>query len=444
MLDKVLYILFDLNNLPTYQKTPDVKDCEFVLGIFCEEMLKTENYYFTKKDFISYSQKVCEENYIDLDINVLFDILYINGIIIERFSEFTFRATYWLFYFAAQRMHAHQDFCNYIFESDKYVNYPEIIEFYTGIDRRRTDALNILNNNLFKTCDEVNNKLGLPQHIDPYLKVEWNPSEENIEKARDEISENVQTSKLPSQIKDQHSDSKQNQLRPYDQGIKTILHEYSLAILMRKITASSRALRNSDYANAQMKKDLLDSIIFSYEQVAKALMVLTPELAIKGQAAYAGHSFYLDGNFGDTVNKRMSKILQQIPNNVVRFFKDDINSDKMGPLIIEKINTEKIPLNKHLLLILLVHIRPSGWRKIVETYINKLAKNSFYLFDIMGQMRFLYFYDYVIDSELNEFKQLLQKGYSKHQFGQSKPSKSVLAKFTQSILKKPKIDRDDN
>lgn len=440
MLDKVLYILFDLKNLPTYQSNPDVKDCEFVLGIFCEEMLKTEKYYFTKKDFVKFSEKVCEDNYIQLDINSLFDILFINGIVIERFSEFTFRATYWMFYFAAHRMHANQDFCNYIFESRKYVNYPEIIEFYTGIDRRRTDALEILKNDLSQTCEEVLTKIGLPEHIDPYLKVEWNPSEASIEQARSEISDNVQLSKLPTQIKDQHSDAMQNQLRPYNQGIRTILHEYSLAILMRKIVASSRALRNSDYANAVVKKDLLNSIVGSYEQVAKALMILTPELAINGRAAFGGQSFNLDGDFGDTVDKRINMILQSIPGNIVKFFKDDIDSDKLGPLLIEKANDEKIPLNKHVIMLLMCQIRPLGWRKTIESYINKLPKNSFYLFDLMGHIRFLYLYDYTTDTELREIKHLMQLGYSKHEFGNNKPSKSVLTKFTHTLLKKPESE----
>jgi hypothetical protein len=345
-----------------------------------------------------------------------------------------------MFYFAAHRMHANQEFCNFIFESGKYVNYPEIIEFYTGIDRRRTDALEILNKDLSQTCEEVLTKIGLPEHIDPYLKVEWNPTEASIEQARSEISDNVQLSKLPTQIKDQHSDAMQNQLRPYNQGISTILHEYSLAILMRKIVASSRALRNSDYANAGVKKDLLNSIIGSYEQVAKALMVLTPELAINGHAAFGGQSFNLDGDFGDTIVKRINMVLQSIPGNIVKFFKEDIDSDKLGPLLIEKANEEKIPLNKHVIMLLMCQIRPLGWRKTIETYINKLPKNSFYLFDLMGHIRFLYFYDYTTDSELSEIKHLIQLGYSKHEFGKNKPSKSVLTKFTHSLLKKPESE----
>lgn len=437
MLNKVLFILFDLNADISYSSVPDLKDCEFVLGAFCEDLIRKEKYHFTNDEFLLFSKKTCAESYITLDTNALFEILNSNGIIEGKSHVFAFRARYWLFYFAANRMHANPDFCKFIFDSGKYVNYPEIIEFYTGIDRRRTDAISILNNDLALTCSDVLNKLGIPQHVDPYLKVEWNPSDESIEKARDEINKNVQASKLPPQIKDQHADSRQNQLRPYDQGIHTILNEFSLAVLMRKIVASSRALRNSDYADSNVKKAMMDSIVISYEQVAKALMILTPELAIKGRAAYEGQSFNLEGDFGDTVDKRINMILQYIPGNIIKFFKDDINSEKMGPLLLDRFEQEKIPLNKHILALLIINMRFHGWRKNIENYIGKLKNNSFYLFDLMGHLRHLYFYDYSNDTELAEMKQLLLLGYSKHEFGNSSPSKAIVNKLAQQLFKRP-------
>ncbi|MBK9107565.1 MAG: hypothetical protein IPM92_04070 [Saprospiraceae bacterium] len=437
MLNKVLFILFDLNADIGYSSIPDLKDCEFVIGALCEDLIRRDKYHFTKDEFLLFSKKTCAESYITLNTKTLFEILNSNGIIEEKSNVFTFRARYWLFYFAANRMHANPDFCKFIFESGKYVNYPEIIEFYTGIDRRRTDAISILNNDLKLTCNDVLNKLGIPQHVDPYLKVEWNPSNESIEKARDEINKNVQASKLPPQIKDQHADSRQNQLRPYDQGIYTILNEYSLAVLMRKIVASSRALRNSDYANSNVKKAMIDSIITSYEQVAKALMILTPELAIKGRAAYEGQSFNLEGDFGDSVDERINMILQHIPGNIIKFFKDDINSEKMGPLLLDKFEQEKIPLNKHILALLIISMRFHGWRKSIENYIGKLKNNSFYLFDLMGHLRHLYFYDYSNDTELATMKHLLLLGYSRHEFGNSNPPKATMIKLAQQLFKRP-------
>ncbi len=55
----------------------------------------------------------------------------------------------------------------------------------------------------------------------------------------------------------------------------------------------------------------------------------------------------------------------------------------------------------------------------------------------MGNLRFIYFYDYASDTEILELRLLIQKGYAKHQFGASKPSKKVLTEFTRNILKKP-------
>lgn len=35
MLEMVLFVLFNLEGIPTYKTKPDLKDCEYVLGCFC-------------------------------------------------------------------------------------------------------------------------------------------------------------------------------------------------------------------------------------------------------------------------------------------------------------------------------------------------------------------------------------------------------------------------
>jgi hypothetical protein len=62
----------------------------------------------------------------------------------------------------------------------------------------------------------------------------------------------------------------------------------------------------------------------------------------------------------------------------------------------------------------------------------------------MGHVRFLYFYDYTTEVEANEMKHLLELGYSKHEFGNNKPPKNVLIQFTQSLLKRPKLENEEN
>lgn len=202
MLEKILFLLFDMENVPTYKSKPDVKDCEYILGRFCEEMIKNHSYYFSRDYFIKTLKDFCSNKLIELDIELLFDILFSNNIIAQYDNLYSFKYSYWIFYFAAQRMHHDKDFANYIFTENKYINFPELIEFYTGIDRNRDDALEILTKDINATCDIVQSKVGLPEKMNPYKFLTWNPSPERLEKVQAELGENVQNSKLPKDIKD--------------------------------------------------------------------------------------------------------------------------------------------------------------------------------------------------------------------------------------------------
>lgn len=186
---------------------------------------------------------------IDIDVKVVFDILFQNNIITETENQLTFKSAFWLLYFAARRMHGNPDFAEYIFKSKKYLDYPEIIEFYTGIDRNRNDALNILLKDIHETCDVVFTRILIPDTINPYRLARWHPDIKHIEKMQQELSDTVMNSGLPDAIKDKYQDRGYNQLTPYNQDvvIHDFFEEYYVYNLMQEIKSSSRALRNSDW-----------------------------------------------------------------------------------------------------------------------------------------------------------------------------------------------------
>jgi hypothetical protein len=68
-------------------------------------------------------------------------------------------------------MHDDKIFADFIFTSKKYLSFPEIVEFYTGIDRNRSDALSILKDDIQGTCDFVSNKVGIPDSINPFSQM---------------------------------------------------------------------------------------------------------------------------------------------------------------------------------------------------------------------------------------------------------------------------------
>ena len=58
-----------------------------------------------------------------------------------------FKNSYWVFYFIAHRMNMNKEFLQKVYDDKSYIDFPEIIEFYTGIDRNKEDALIVLSKN---------------------------------------------------------------------------------------------------------------------------------------------------------------------------------------------------------------------------------------------------------------------------------------------------------
>ena len=444
MIEMVLFALFNLGEIPTYKSKPDVKDCEYVLGRFCEELIINNYFYFTRDLFLNKTSEFCTQKLLDLEIDLVFDILYVNNIIIKTDAGFCFRAAYWVFYFAAKRMYVNKDFCEKIFNDQAYVAFPEIVEFYTGIDRNRSEALGILVKDLEKACEITEEKMGLPDDLNPLSNISWELSQESIKEMKASISEEVQTSKLPDELKDRHADSTYNQLKPYNQSINTILEDYSFSALIQKIKACSRALRNSDYVDPELKRRLLHQITRGWKQVSKILFALGPVLAEKGQVEYDGQGFILSGDFGKNKDERLERIFLCNPLNIVGMFKDDLYSEKIGPLLYDVAKSEPNIMIKHLLMLFLISERPNHWRKHIEDYISEVPRDSFYLMDTINHLKVMYKFDFVHESDLGTIRSLLKISYAKHEFGKNRPSLKDINMISNKVIpsREPSTDKD--
>jgi len=434
MIKMVLFLLFNTENIPTYKSKPDLKDCEYVLGSFCENLIRNNNYIFTRDVFISQLNKFCEDRVLYLEVEVVFDVLYSNCIIIKRGNDYCFRFSYWVYYFAANRMHQDQDFANFILKDKMYANFPEIIEFYTGIDRSRKDAIDIIINDIRTTCDLVIKKVGLPEQMNPLKYINWKPSEKSLEKMHHQISEDVVKSSLPDSVKDQYADKYYDQKKPYNQTIQHIFSEYSLGTLMQCVRAASRALRNSDYVDPNTKRELLDEILRCWGEFSKTLFALSPTLAVQGNAAIDGLAVMLLGNFGNTPEKRVMSILQNVPYNVMDWFRGDLYSEKMGPLLFEKIDRESDEINKHILILLLIHQRPRNWNVKLREYIVSVPKDSFYLHDVYSSIKVQYEYAFVTPKVLRDMEYLIKMCVAKHELGTRNPGIDSIKKVPDKVL----------
>lgn len=431
LLETILASIFQNHELPTYHdKKPDVKDCSFVLGYFCELLVLRNDFEFSVDFFNSNLSVFCKTNHIDLDLNYLLTVLKDNSIIgVKSSSIIYFKNAYWVFYFIAQRMNMNDKFREEIYNGKKYVDYPEIIEFYTGIDRNKSDALKVLNSDLSETINIVRGKVNIPDTLNPFKSITWNPNVNELVKEEAKISENVITSGLPDEVKDKYADKQYNQIRPYNQVINTVMRDYSFLILMRQVAAASRALRNSDFVNnPELKVELLKNITTGWNELNKLLIALSPLLADRGKIAFEGANFTLDESYfeiEDPIEKRFA-VLQAVPTNVVRIFKDDLFSTKMGPLLIHAAQNENNSLIKHELMLVIIAERPKSWRDTIDNYIVSLDKNSFYLADVLQTLNFNIDFKATEVQDVSILNQLAKKCRAKHFLNDNNPSQGLI------------------
>jgi len=430
LLETMLNTIFEEYEIPTYHdKKPDVKDCSFVLGYFCELLVLKNDFEFSEEFFKSKLKEFCEINYIQLDLNYLLNVLIDNSIFVKKnLGSYYFKNSYWVFYFIAQRMNMNKEFLQNVYVNKRYLDFPEIIEFYTGIDRNKEDALRILNKDLDETLLTLRNKVKIPDSINPYKSISWDPDIKALEKEEAKIGENVISSGLPDEVKDKYEDKNYNQTRPYNQVINSVIRDYSFLVLMRQISATSRALRNSDFVDASLKKEILDKIILSWNEINKLLIILSPLLADKGNIAFEGANFYLDEedfNMDDPNQKRIA-VLLAVPTNVVKIFKDDLFSIKMGPLLINKAEKESNSLLKHELMLLIISERPKEWNKIIDSYIISLDKNSFFLSDTLSVLNYNIDYKATEASDKRILGMLASKCRAKNIFNNNNPDLGLI------------------
>lgn len=417
LIERLLRIIFENEDVPSYKSLPDVKDCEFAIGYYCEQMIRDEQYYFRSKQFYDKISDFCKQQKITLDINYLFIILLKNQIICQYDNDlYGFRFAFWVYYFAAMRMTKSSDFANFILEKEKYAQYPEVLEFYTGSDRTRNDAAQIVIEDINKLTAKVHDKVGLPDKMNPLQHLRFNINEEQAAKAIDKLDDQLKQSKLPTNIKDALDDSTYNPSMPFHQDVRKVWENYSVNYLHEMIGIASKVLRNSDYILPENKVKLLDAITDAWLNIVRVVYLMAPALTMDGKAGYDDFRLHLDETFDTkTDDKRhlLIDVMSAIPHNIVTWYKDNIYSSKLTDLLYEKIENETNIVIKHILVNLVIYEQPDRWDDVVRRYLDKVDKKSFYYGDTLSSLKVMYAKGAMSDANVAKTRNLILLGYTK-------------------------------
>lgn len=419
VLENILSIIFDNTRLPNYRsKKPDFKDCDFCMGYFCSELINGESHFFKRDYFIEKVKEFCKKMDYDVEVDYLFDILCYNKIIVEDHRMYKFHFTFWVYYFVASWMIANEDYAKDMLKDQKYLHYPEVLEFYTGKDRRRRDAAKTLVQDLSFTSKSVQAKTGMKETDDPFAFLRFNQDEQNQEAIINRIESDVKKSNLPQSVKDQTVDLSFNPSAAFHQDIFKVYTDFSVGYLVNIIRIGSKVLRNSDQLDSEIKQQLLSELTSAMKVFSNIIYLVSPLFAKQGYIQLTEYGFKLAKEFDDMDEKeRTIGILATIPYNLTKMFKEDVFSSKLSPVFISAMTKEKDKVKRHLIASLLIYKQPEGWSKAVMDYMDTVGPNSYYLGTLLELMLTVFQIGELDESDQMRMKNLIKAAVFKSKQG---------------------------
>lgn len=439
----ILQLIFDNPGKLFHGDTLDEDDCSFILGYFCEYLLKNDKDCFSETEFLNVTKTFKELNYNSSNLSNLLQVLKNNQILVDSYGNLKFRFSYWIYYFAAARMKLVPDFANYMFEQKHSAYYPEIIEFYTGTDGARNDAAKIIIDDLNILSKRVHDNIGINDDINPFSDIKWKLTETKNGLTQEQLEENIRNSKLPEEIKDAIADTNYNSIKPYNQTINNFLEEYDVKNLMELVRSASRALRNSLFISAELKEQLSQEVYKAWKEIIRGLFLIAPMMAKNGFGGIGGARFKLADNFPKEYAECLKTILINMPYNIVNWYKDDIYSDKIAPLLRKYLTQYEDPIVRHIIALLICHSRPQGWTEMILDYIGTIHKNSYYLGDLYSNLQNNYSIQFMSGMELGQTERLIKACWAKHDTGSRQPGREMIAKVSDNILPERNVDDID-
>lgn len=446
VLHKFLSVVFDNTNIPTYKNEyPDLQDCEYCLGYFCSTIIdKTELYLFKRDYFIRTVEDICKLKSLTLDSHLLFEILLSSRIITEYDGLYCFRFSFWVYYFSAKWMLNDEEFAQKILNDQCYMHFPDIMECYTGIDRKRENAAKIVEQDLKHIIECVRGNARINEEINPFAVLKYNPSEEVSERILDELDKNVEHSNLPQHVKDSLADNTYNPSITFRQDIDKVYEDFSVGHLIRSIEISSKVLRNSDYINKDIKASLMSTIASAWKLLSTIIYLVSKLFSKQKYIQLPGYGFKLGEGFSEDEDERTIQIIVSIPKNMMTLFKDCIFSYKLSEMFVSSMLSEPDKVKKHLEACLLVYKQPSGWEKAIKEYISSINKDSYYIGTMIELMQDVLYWDDIENSERNRLAMMARTAIFKSKSPKGLMPNSIL-EINRMRLQKPKTteDKDD-
>lgn len=431
-----------LANMPvgTYDTAPDIKDCCYALGLFCANLIKDDKNQFEKHDFLLTIILYCDEKSIDLDVNLLFECLIREKIIVGYGSAYKFNYIYWVYFFGAHHMITNDEFCQFILTKKNYARYSEMIEYYSGIDRRRTDLIRSLRADLADMNEDFRRRSNISGDATVYNTIHWSPTVKEIDVVSEKLDQIVDETNLPVAVKDSIADKDFNPAKPYRQELRNFIADLSLGTTAHVMVASSKAIRNSDHVDSEEKLVLLREIFTVWKEIIQATLLVSPILVRDKTAVFEDVLFVLDDSYDNySEDERLMALIEILPAFLSRLSSKDLSTRRTGPLFFNFLDRETDEMFRFFAAMQIIITKPHKWLTHAVKYIDGCHKRSFFLFSLLGQLKRDRLIGYNSTKDAEDLEYLISYIHAKHDLNAKHPSDKLVRRIMNELTFGPPV-----
>ena len=391
-------ILEKLSPQEFYSKTYDFNNKEKFLAELACEIHKTESYYLSKAEFVSFTVKYHERKAYDLKDSHFDQIFFDKGILVEYADKVFFRYECLIHYYLSKYCLTDQEFFkNKILDKDHYLNNTEVISYYSGLSREDANLLSTIIN-YAKPYLEDNKDCGNLLELDT-IKLQIDIPNEEIKRC---IAE---TEQISVEEKDKLTDRPDRSMHYNPTKIRVDVQYNDNIAFGMLIELLGDVLRSSEELDGGTKQEAFSSYIqgciILWKQYRESLLgfahKVNEELIVKKQAEEGKNIEEIRGALDKAYSDFCDIIKLSVPLAISNFIYESVGTEKMKRIFTEVYNNCSTDSPERLLLIMLVcDLKMTNWLQLLKDYIKTTKKKDFLwvmFFKCQHYLQFNYFGD---------------------------------------------------
>ena len=344
-------------------------------------------YFFSEQEFeealYDYHQKhgfVVNETKFD-------KIFFKNGALIRTCGHITFRYACMVEYYLAKKAKEESEFLTYLLTDRNYLNYPNEIQYYTGLNRKDRQILNKLQcelDELFKQLSPL-----LSELTDYQIGL-------NISIPEEKLSPTIQQTRLSQAQSDEMSDSKDVSERRLPEMIdKSVTHD-EMDTFIQTLLIYGSCIKNLELIELDEKRT-------AYAGYLKGLHLMLAILKKITQDTLASFIENLESSPIDNADMRIQQakklvtdiLMIALPLSVQNIAVENIGTAKLRTVIEEGLSQSPVDSFGYFFgVFTFCDLRLKGLRDVLQRYVNSITDKSFLkivFFKILYYYRFRYF-----------------------------------------------------